>query len=339
MNPSVFDNHALWILIGLAFAFSFSNGYRDSSSIVATVVSTRTLTPNSAFMLSALFEFGGALFIGSAVASTIGSRIAEGAWRPTQHDILLTSMVALATAGLWGFVSWWRAWPTSNGHALLGGLTGAGLAAWGPEHIQNKPVLIIGAVLIVSPLLGFSLSFLMTRLFRWCGAWLTTRAKPLLDGLHVLSCLFVSSAHGSNDGQLVMGVLLPVVVVGSSAATTVPFSLRFGVALALATGVLLGGRRILKKLGMNFYRIHNMQGLSAELTTASTVLACSLSGFPASTTQVIAGSIMGSAAAENARRARWSIAQEIALSWVVTFPVVALVSYLSTKLILWVTIP
>src|SRR5262249_50827217 len=117
MNPLV--------LMVLGLMFAFSNGYRDASSIVATVVSTRTLTPNAAFFLCALFEFFGALLIGSAVASTVGGRAHGSGWAPSHHDVLLTSAVALIAAGTWGFLSWLNAWPTSNGHALLGGLTGA----------------------------------------------------------------------------------------------------------------------------------------------------------------------------------------------------------------------
>lgn len=331
MNPSVFVNGETALLLMLGLLFAFSNGYRDASSIVATVVSTRTLTPNAAFLLSAVFEFIGALLIGSAVASTVSARVIGDGWQPTHADILATSIVALGSAGVWGFISWWNAWPTSNGHALLGALTGAGWAAWGLEHMQNRTILFIFAVLVVSPFIGFFISLLITTLLRWTGGWLTTRVKPMADGLHVLSCLFVSSAHGSNDGQLVMGVLLPVL--GSATAVgEVPFSLRFVVAIALATGVMLGGRRILKKLGLSFYRIQNLQGLSAEFTTASTVLACGISGFPASTTQVIAGSLMGAAAAKDPRRARWAVAQEIAISWAVTFPMAALLAFVAMKI-------
>ncbi|MCG3205233.1 MAG: hypothetical protein KCHDKBKB_01952 [Elusimicrobia bacterium] len=334
MNPSVLTDHGIFALVFLGLAFSFSNGFRDSSSIVATIVSTRTLTPNTAFVLSAFFEFGGALFLGSAVASTIGSRVTASSWQPAPHEILLTSVIALCAAGMWGLISYWRAWPTSNGHALLGGLTGAGWAAWGTEHIHNKTVLSIGAVLILSPLIGFFISYLLTHSLKWLGGWFSIRVKPVTDILHVFSCLFVSCAHGSNDGQLVMGVLLPVLVGGAS-FTTVPFSIRFMVASALGFGVLLGGQRILRKLGMKFYRIQNIQGVSAEFSAAGTVLACGLTGFPASTTQVIAGSIMGSAVAENVRRARWTIAQEMVLSWVVTFPAVGMMAYGVTWVVQW----
>ena len=321
------------MLLGLGLLFAFSNGYRDASSIVATVVSTRTLTPNAAFLLSALFEFLGALLIGSAVASTVSARVTGEGWHPSPHDVLTTSIVALCAAGAWGFISWLRAWPTSNGHALLGALTGAGLATWGSAHVQNKTVFFIVLVLIISPLIGFVVSLLLTSLFRWMGGWLTTHAKPFADSLHVLSCLFVSCAHGSNDGQLILGVLLPVLGSAALVQGEIPFSMRFSIAIALGLGVMLGGRRILKKIGLNFYRIQNMQGLSAEFSTAGTVLACGLTGFPSSTTQVIAGSIMGAAAATNARRARWSVAQEIALSWIVTFPMAALIAYGAARIV------
>ncbi len=333
MNQLNFVHGAPLLLLILGFLFAFSNGFRDSSSIVATVVSTRTLAPNAAFSLCAAFEFVGALLIGSAVASTVRNRIFSMAMPPTQQEVVLTSIAALCAAGVWGFISWWRAWPTSNGHALLGGLTGAGSAAWGVQHIQNKTVFFIGFILLASPVIGFLVSYGVTSVLRWLGGWFTKKAKPITDGMHILSCMAVSCAHGSNDGQLVIGVLLPVL--GGVAGAAIPFSLRFAVALALSLGVLFGGRRILKKLGMKFYRIQDTQGLSVDMTTAGTVMACAVAGFPASTTQVIAGSLMGAAVAKNARRARWQVAQEVATSWLVTFPMAALLAYVAYDVICW----
>lgn len=331
MNSAYFYHGSALVLIFLGLIFAFSNGFRDASSIVATIVSTRTLAPITAFSLCALFEFIGALLIGSAVAATISGKVLGYALvHGAKDEVLLISAVALGCSFLWGVFSWWRAWPTSNSHALLGGLTGACWAAWGFHNIQMKAVLIIVLVLMMSPLLGFLFSLILTSLLRWLGTWLTTRVRPVAESLHILSCLCVSCAHGSNDGQLVMVALIPII--GVLPVTGVPMSLRFLVGFALAAGVLMGGRRILKRVGMQFYRIQNPQGLSAELTSASTILLCGFAGFPASTTQVISGSIMGAAVAKNARRVRWSIANEIFLSWLITFPAVAAFAYGITHL-------
>ncbi len=309
----------------LGIAFAFSNGYRDSSSLVATVVSTRTLGPNAAFSLCALFELLGALFVGTAVASTIGQNFFNGNSESMTNSAMPIAMAALSSSVLWGVLSWWRAMPTSNSHALMGGLTGAGWAAWGAHQMQSKAVILILFVFVAGPFIGFLLSWAITLSLRWVGGWLTKRARPMAQAMHVLACLSVACAHGSNNSQLALGALLPLL--GSMAVPTMPFSVRLIVAVALSAGVLFGGRRLLKRLGMQFYRIRDPQGVGAEFATAGTMFACSITGFPASTTQVIVGSIMGAAAAKDMRQVRWPIAKVVALSWLVTFPAAIALSY------------
>lgn len=329
MDIHVFIASGAIVPMILGMIFAFSDGYRDSSTIVATVVSTRALTPNVAFSLCALFEFCGALFIGSAVASTIGRGIFAQELQAAPSDVLLVLTAALIAAIAWGILSWWRAWPTSNSHAIMAGLAGAGWARWGASHIQNKLIMLVVVILIASPIIGFIFSICITGLLRWVGSWFTVRIKPVVEGFHVFSCLSVACAHGSNDGQLAMGVLLPAM--GLVPIQGVPISLRLMVAAALSFGVLLGGRRILKKLGMKFYRIRDAQGLGAQFTSAATILACGVTGFPASTTQVIAGSIVGAGVAKNPRMVRWPVVKEIMMSWLITFPAVAALSFLVCK--------
>lgn len=312
---------------GLALVFVFSNGYRDSSTIVATVVSTRTLTPQRAFAWCALFEFLGALFIGTAVAVTMGKGLFEPVMNGNKTQLLLVVSAALTAAILWGAVSWWQVWPTSNSQALFGGLVGASVAEWGPHYFQNFTVAKVLLILILSPILGFLIALIITKVIRKWGAWMTPRVQPIIEKLHVLSCLTVALAHGSNDGQIAMAVIL--LAYGTLAeSVSIPFGVRLAVALALSLGVLFGGRRLLKKLGMQFYRLRLMQGLGSQLSSAATVLACSMSGFPASTTQVITGSIAGAGVAKNASGVRWGIAGGIVMSWLITLPVVALLGFL-----------
>jgi inorganic phosphate transporter, PiT family len=312
-------------IVALALLFAFSNGFRDSSTIVATVVSTRALTPTMAFLFCALFEFSGAFFVGSAVAVTISRRMFGTLFMEPHAQIVLVLGSAVSAAVIWGIISWWRAWPTSNNHSLFAGLTGASWAAYGTAHLKGDTILMIFAVLVLSPLLGFILSVAATSLVRYAGEWMTPRILPVAERLHVASCFLVSVAHGSNDGQLVMGVLLlGLGLVGGS--TEVPSSVRLVVASTLALGVLMGGRRLLKKLGMSFYRIQVTQGFGAQLTSALTVLFCAANGFPASTTQVITGSIIGAGMAKNPRALKWNVAQDIALAWILTLPAVALLA-------------
>lgn len=317
-----------YIIVGLGLLFAFSNGFRDSSTIVATVVSTRALSPGAAFLLCSVAQMAGALFFGSAVAATIGKGIFGPVLQESARDISITLGSALIATLLWGGLSWWQAWPTSSNQALFAGLVGASYALWGPGQFDNRVILRVFLVLVISPSLGFLVSMGITRLARFLGEWMTPQVVPFIRALHVGACTLLSFGHGSNDGQIIMGVL--ILAFGWTQVWTnsapIPPLVRILVALALGGGVLLGGKRILKKLGMSFYRIRPPQGFSADVSSAGTILLCTLFGFPASTTQVITGSIVGAGSARNIRAVRWHVAQEIGLSWLVTLPAVALAS-------------
>lgn len=317
------------LLLGLLFLFS--NGFRDSSTIVATVVSTRVLSPTGAFVLCALFEFLGAFFIGSAVAQTVRGTVLNTSSTPSSDDIILVIGSGLVSAIGWGILSWWRAWPTSNNQALIAGLFGSSLAVWGPHHFESGNIYLVVLVLISSPVLGFLVSTLINSLLRRCGAWLTPKVKPISEALHVLACLVVSSAHGSNDTQLLLGVF-GALFWASHLTAPISTHFHFVIAVVLSGGVLLGGRRLLKKMGMKFFRIRDTEGLGAQASSALTILMCNYMGFPASTTQVISGSIVGAGFSKNPRGVRWHIVKEIVLSWIVTIPSVAFVSYILSQL-------
>ena len=321
------------ILGGLILVFAFSNGFRDSSTIVATVVSTKTMSPRSAFFLSSVFEFCGVLFFGSAVVLTISRGLFGPILSGPKSDLFIVLLSATGAAVLWGGISWWRAWPISNNHAIFGGLVGSSLGIWGPRFFQNFTFTAILLVLFLSPIAGFLLSFVTTEILQRLGEWLTPHVKGVFEKLHLLACMTVSFAHGFNDGQMVISLMVLAFglaraggEVGAAPTVIVPFGVRFAVALAISLGVLVGGYRILRKLGMSFYRIRLNQGVGALFSSAGTVLACSLAGFPVSTTQVITGSIVGAGVAKNPRSVRWKIAEEIVVAWCVTLPVVALIA-------------
>jgi PiT family inorganic phosphate transporter len=302
-------------------AYGFSNSFRDASTIVASVVSTRALAPLSAFGLCAVFEFLGAWLFGSRIAGTISSLVTEGkALAP--HDVILVLTAAIAASFVWSIVSWVRGWPMSSSQALIGSLTGAGCAAWGPERLFAPKLLAVFVVLVVTPTLGFLLSAALTSGLRQLGFWMTTAARPVVQSLHVLGCLMVSAAHGSNNGQIIVGFLAVAAATMGSHAAAKPSSMHaFVVAVVIAVGVLLGGRRLLHKLAMKFYRIRDMQGLGAQSAASLAMAACLMTGFPASPTHLISGSIVGAGVAKSVRSVRWTIVAEIVLSWIVTIPV------------------
>jgi PiT family inorganic phosphate transporter len=329
LAPALFGGSAL---IGcVALVFSFSNGFRDSSTVVATVVSTRALSPNWAFALCGVAECAGALLLGSAVAMRVSHDMLSSSTTLSGSVLLTVLGAALAAAVIWGAVGWWRAWPVSNNQALFAGLLGASTVAYWPHPIHFGTFARVFSVLVVSPIIGFVASVFLTRALRFTGGWMTPRAKWLVDRLHVAFCLVVSCAQGANDSQLAMGVLIlsAAAVKGlplEALDAGVPLSIRIAAALSLSLGVLMGGRRILKQLGMRFYRIRPTQGLGAQMSSAAVIMTCAISGFPASTTQVITGSILGAGVAKNVRSIRWTVAEEIVLSWFITIPVVALLA-------------
>lgn len=327
MDPLIVEKGWIVAPFLLALIFAFSNGFRDSSTIVATVVSTRVLSPAAAFFLCAIFEFLGALLIGSAIVTTISRSLKTAS--PLDLSLVLTA--ALSAAIVWGFISWWRAWPTSNNQALIAGLFGAGTAAWGHAYMSNRSLPVVFAILILSPLVGFLISMVMTHALFHLGQWLTPKARPLVDTAHVIGCAVVATAHGSNDAQMLMGILASILSMGTFSwigEGAGHVSARVLVAIALAGGMMLGGRRILAKLGLQFYRIRPMQGMAVQVAAAGTILTCAFAGFPASTTQVSASSILGSGVASNPAAVRWHIAQDIVLSWLFTLPAVSSLGFL-----------
>jgi inorganic phosphate transporter, PiT family len=321
MDIGVFSSRWALATSVLALAFGFSNAFRDTSTIAASVVSTRALTPATAFGLCALFEFLGASFLGSRVARTVTQEV-MGNPAPLPADVLVVLASGVAAAFAWGVVSWWRAWPTSNSQSLIGALAGAGAAVWGAGALLEWKKIAVFMALILSPTLGFLISLGLTSFMRWVGGWVTTSARPRLQALHVLGCLFVSAAHGSNNAQLIFAVLVATIAAaGGFPMDAAPMRYRLLVGCVLAAGSLLGGRRLLHKLGMKFYPIRDVQGLAAQTSAAITLVGCLAAGLPTSPTQLISGSIVGAGAAKSVRSVRWPVVGEIVLSWIITMPV------------------
>jgi len=321
MDIAVFSSRWALLTAGLALAYGFTNAFRDSSTIVASVVSTRALTPGVAFGLCAVFEFLGASLLGSRIAETLSRMVLNGG-TPNPDEVIHVLAAAVGAALLWGIVSWWRGWPMSNSQALIGSLTGASWVAWGADRVVDTRLITVIVVLIATPTIGFLISAVLTSGLRQLAFWMTTASRPILQGLHVLGCLLVSAAHGSNNGQLIVAVLAlaGAAALGKSPDAAPSHYYRFLVAGVITAGVLLGGRQLVRKLTMKFYRIRDVQGLGAQAAASLTLAGCILAGFPASPTHLISGTIVGAGVAKSVRSVRWSVVGEIALSWIITMP-------------------
>jgi len=238
---------------------------------------------------------------------------------------------------LWGGLSYWLACPTSNSNALVAGLTGASWAAGGTKYLLNSTLLWTFVVLIGSPLAGFFLAWGASFIFKTIGSWMTPRALPLVERFHIACSALVGAVDGSNDGQLALAVSLVawgLIQPGLGQKISSPISLRLAISIVMALGVLMGGRRMIKKLGMSFYRLQAIQGVSAQAASAGLIFACLRRGFPVSISQLITGSIVGAGVAKNPRSMKWPIVWDIALSWAATTPAVMFLSALLCKLTL-----
>jgi len=314
-------------LIAVALVFDFLNGLHDAANSIATVVSTRVLSPGIAVAWAAFFNFIAFLFFGLNVAQTIGT----GLILPEVIDWRVI-FGALMGAITWNLITWRAAIPSSSSHALIGGLVGAGTAKGGLGAIVWWPGIAKTAGAIVwSPLLGFVLA-----LFLWLAvAWLFRRATPYaVDNkfrvMQLVSAAAYSMGHGANDAQKTMGIIAGLLYAEGllGADFHVPFWVVLSCQAAMALGTLIGGWRIVRTMGSRITRLKPVQGFCAETAGAATLYLATSLGVPVSTTHTISGAIVGVGAAKRVSAVRWGIAGSLLIAWVITIPAAALIAAL-----------
>ncbi|HEY3110247.1 MAG TPA: inorganic phosphate transporter [Chloroflexota bacterium] len=308
------------MLIVLTLAFTFLNGYNDSAALVATMIASGALTPRRALALAAACELLGPLLLGVAVAGAIGRGIVspEAATRGTL-------IAALLGAGAWGILAGRLGLPTSATHALVGGLVGAALVGTGPGAIIWRGLAAVALALGLAPLLGLLCGYTIMKTLLAVGFYLTPAINSYLRRLQIGTSALVALSHGANDAQKGMGIITAgLVAAGTLDAFVVPGWVILACAAAIALGVALGGRRTLRTLGMRIYTIRPLHGFAAQATAGLIVIAASLLGGPASTTQVATAAIFGVGAAERVSKVRWEVGQSIIIAWLVTVPFAAL---------------
>lgn len=323
------------IAVVIVLLFDYTNGFHDAANIVATVIASRAMTPVQAVVIVGIFEFLGPLLGGTAVANTIGKFI-------TLDGVLPTLSLAILVCGLlgaivWNLATWYFGIPSSSSHALVGGLVGAVVVSVGMDHVvwgfgelaEGKVTGIVKvlAALLLSPMIGFGMGFLIKRLL----SALLTRATPAVNrrlrGAQFFTAAGLAFSHGANDAQKSMGILTLVLLLGGFIPKfEVPFWVMLACATAITLGILSGGWRIVRTLGFAIFRVRPIHALSSQLTSALVILSASIIGAPVSTTHVVATSIMGIGAADNPRAVRWKKAKDIGVTWVVTIPGAALVA-------------
>jgi inorganic phosphate transporter, PiT family len=310
-------------LILVALAFDFINGFHDAANSIATVVSTRVLSPGKAVVWAAFFNFVAAFTFGTAVASTIGKGMID------IHIVTFAVIFGgLAGAIIWDLITWYFGLPTSSSHALIGGYAGAAVAKAGFAAIipggWNKTILFI----FVSPLIGLAAGLAIMTAILWIFRWTPpSRVDRWFRRLQLISAAFFSLNHGANDAQKTMGIIAGVLFAAGYMTT---FSIPFWVVLlahaAIALGTLAGGWRIIHTMGSKITKLQPVSGFAAETGAALALLTATHFGVPVSTTHAITGSIVGVGATRRMSAVRWGVARQIVWAWVMTIPAAFLIA-------------
>jgi PiT family inorganic phosphate transporter len=317
------DDVVLWIVVGTALAFDFTNGFHDTANAVATSISTRAMPPRVAVGLAASLNFVGA-FLSLQVAATIATGIVKA-------DLITPAIVFAGLVGAiaWNLATWYFGLPSSSSHALIGGMVGSAFVAAGPDAVLGAGIVekvIVPA--LVAPLLALGVTALAISLaYRIVGH---RRPGPVTRGFRlgqIVSGSLFSLSHGTNYAQKTMGIMFLALVANGnlSASADVPTWVVLSAATAIALGTYVGGWRIIRTMGSRIIKMDPAQGFAAQDTGAAVILSASHVGFPLSTTHVMSGAIMGAGAAKRLSAVRWGVAGNIAVAWVLTLPAAAAV--------------
>jgi inorganic phosphate transporter, PiT family len=322
------EDLALVLVVIVALGFDFVNGFHDAANSIATVVSTRVLSPRLAVVWAAAFNFIAFLFFGTHVASTIANDV-------VMQEVLTIGVIFAGLAGaiIWDLITFYLGLPTSSSHALVGGMAGAAVAKGGFDVLVSEGLRKIGLFIVLSPLIGLAVGLLLTVLI----AWMFHRVKNverLNKGFRrgqLVSAAAFSLGHGANDAQKTMGIILALLIAADHlpAGSDVPLWVVLSAHTAIGLGTLTGGWRIVKTMGSKITRLQPAGGMAAESGAAATLFFTSAAGIPVSTTHTITGAIVGVGAARRLSAVRWGVAGRVVWAWVLTIPGAFLISMAS----------
>lgn len=313
-----------------ALVFDFLNGFHDAANSIATIIGTRILRPLPAVGIAAFANFAGPFLFGVAVATTIGKGIIN-------PDFVTINIIigALAGAIAWDVITWVLGLPTSSSHALVGGILGAGLAGVGTKAIIFGGLQTVITGIIVSPIAGLAIAFLVALLVMKIFAKVKPHTVNSIFGrLQLVSSTYFSLTHGANDGQKTMGVIALILLTqGVITKFSIPSYVILMAATAMSLGTFFGGWRIVKTMAMKITNLKPYQGFSAETGAATIIATLAWAGIPASTTHAISGGIMGVGAVRRLSAVRWGVGKRIVWAWIITIPAGAAVSFVITLMI------
>ena len=311
----------LIMVVLLALAFDFINGFHDTANAIATCVSTRAIRPGVAIIGTAVLNFVGAM-ISTGVAKTIGGDI-------VMSPDLVNEMViisGLVGAIIWNLLTWWFGMPSSSSHALIGGIIGSVLVSAGAAALNGWGIMKIVLSLVLSPVTAMLVGFLVMKLiFALCHSYKPAAVNLTANRLQIISAALMAFSHGSNDAQKSMGIITLALVSGGFIETLeVPDIVKLLCAAAMALGTSVGGWKIIRTVGGKIFKMHPVHGFAADLNSAIVILSATLLHLPVSTTHVVSGSIMGVGSAQRVKAVHWDVARSMVVAWVMTIPCTAI---------------
>ena len=310
------DQILIIILIALALIFDFLNGFHDSANVVATMISSRAMTPTAALIIATVANFIGPFVFGVAVAKTIGQEVAS----PDSITIAVV-LAALLSASIWNLLTWFFGIPSSSSHALIGGIVGAVMVGTGFQALKMEGLGLVAVALFLSPVLGYVLGQIVMRFSMWAVRNASPKANLFFKYAQIPTAFTLALSHGTNDAQKTMGIItLGLVVLGYQEAFVVPWWVILASATAIGIGTASGGWRIIHTLGGKFYRIRPIHSFASQLSSMVVILTASLFGGPVSTTHVVSSSILGVGAAQRRSQVRWGVMGDILVAWFLTVP-------------------
>lgn len=329
---------ALIVTVVLVCASIFVNGWTDAPNAIATVVSTRVLPPKAAVVMAAVFNLVGVMGFGTAVASTIANLVNIG----TGSNALVAIAAAQLSIVIWAVSAWKFGIPTSESHALIAGLMGAGIAYNGVAAFKLAEFQKVLVGLVISTVVGFVAGYIVTKIVGYLFRNMQRRkANVFFSWGQVFSAALMATSHGAQDGQKFMGVMVLVMILAKGQpvpeSLEIPLWVMLICSLIMAIGTSIGGYRIIKTMGMDMVKLEKYQGFSAEIVASLCMLATTVfSGIPLSTTNTKGTAMMGAGAARRFSDVNWGIAQEMVVAWVLTFPACLLLGYTMAKLFIMI---
>jgi inorganic phosphate transporter, PiT family len=326
-------------VVAVALAFDVINGFHDSANSIATVVSTRVLSPRTAVLWAAFFNFVAMFVFAPRVADTVSKIVKVTPGDPVYIYVVLAGLLG---AIAWDLITWWSGLPTSSSHALIGGFAGAGIAHGGWEALRWEKIIKTVEFIPLAPLMGLAVAFvLMVGVYWTFRRWRPLAVDRLFRRLQLVSAAFYSLGHGGNDAQKTMGIIVALLVASGHLGADVELSLVdhktvwiiLSCHVAMAVGTALGGWRIVRTMGMKITKLRPVGGFCAETAGALTLFLATHSGIPVSTTHTITGSIIGVGATTKLSGIKWGVARRIVWAWILTIPAAAIVAAICFELV------